>query len=313
MAEPQERPSLDALGVLQGTDKSLLGQGYLRHYDRAFSPMRDLPINIIEIGVADGGSVRTWERYFSQARIVGIDINERCKRFATDRVTVEIGSQADVDFLIEVADRFPPTLVIDDGSHQADHILVTLECLFPKILPGGCHVIEDLGFHAGVTAAAMRGSAEAAPQNHVAEIVQHLLNVHISANSLTGIGRKLCHQVDRVEVITGAVLIWKKETRAPNFDLWEKLVEHSASAANWNLFTGYVLRQGESKDRAIAAVNRAIGLQPTEAVYRERLSQIHERFGDLRSAVDAQMEAVRLAPRRESMIKRLAALQAATG
>ena len=36
--------SLNALGILCGTDKSDLGYGYLRHYERALAGFRDLPM-----------------------------------------------------------------------------------------------------------------------------------------------------------------------------------------------------------------------------------------------------------------------------
>ena len=128
---------LNALGILCGTDKSELGYGYLRHYERALAGFRNLPINVIEIGVDDGASTRMWQRWFSKALIIGVDIQQRCKAFEEERIRIEIGSQADGTFVDSLVAQYPPTVIIDDGSHQADHIIFTFERLFPPCCPAG--------------------------------------------------------------------------------------------------------------------------------------------------------------------------------
>jgi hypothetical protein len=314
MATSEERLSLDALGVLCGTDRSVLGHGYLRHYDRAFSAMRDLPINIIEIGVATGASVQMWKRYFTCAQIIGIDILEPCKRFETDRITIEIGSQADGDFLRRVADRFPPTIVIDDGSHQADHILVSLEHLWPKVLPGGCYVIEDLFFHSGSDAKVKRGSAAFAPQDLIRDLVHQRLGVEFVPERLADIGRKVYPHTDWIETVTGAALIWKQQRRLPYFDELEQVVEQCGTPSNWCNFGCYIMREHGPVERAMAAANRAIAMDPGQPLYHNLLSQVCERGGDLQAAINAQAEAVRLSssPFKASAMERLNALHAAS-
>ena len=71
--------TLDEIGTLEGTDKSSLLADYLRHYEREFSYLRDEPINVIEIGVQGGSSLRMWERFFTRATLIGIDIDPSCK------------------------------------------------------------------------------------------------------------------------------------------------------------------------------------------------------------------------------------------
>jgi hypothetical protein len=144
---------LDAIGILEGVDKSSLrgdiscSWDYLRHYDAFFHEFKNKPINVIEIGVANGASLNVWLRYFDCARIVGIDIEPSCARFAKGRAEVRIGSQADPEFLRSVAADRPPTIVIDDGSHMSAHMIGTFETLFPLLAPGGVYVIEDVVFH----------------------------------------------------------------------------------------------------------------------------------------------------------------------
>ena len=125
--------SLDALGVIGGTDKSSVAHDYLRHYDRIFAQYRDEPINLIEIGVSRGASLHLWQEYFRAATVIGIDIRPQNKLYEQGRMIVEIGSQDDPEFLAHVCTKYPPTIIIDDGSHRADHVLFTLERYVPDV------------------------------------------------------------------------------------------------------------------------------------------------------------------------------------
>jgi hypothetical protein len=150
---------LNLFGVTEGTDKTFLVNDYLTHYSRLFEAMKHDDINILEIGVWNGASLRTWRNYFTRATIIGIDIQEQCYQYQGDRVKIEIGSQADEIFLKKVGEEFKPTIIIDDGSHVSDHQIVSLETLFPLMMPGGIYVIEDLFFQVNPeTADSCRGT-----------------------------------------------------------------------------------------------------------------------------------------------------------
>src|SRR5438874_13348424 len=112
---------LDWIGIAAGTDKSSLGGDYLHHYEARFAALRDEELNLIEIGVLDGASLRMWEEFFSKAQIVGVDINPNCRVHAQGRVRVEIGSQENPEFLHRLVTTSPPQIIIDDGSHRSDH------------------------------------------------------------------------------------------------------------------------------------------------------------------------------------------------
>jgi cephalosporin hydroxylase len=129
--------SLDAYGILNGTDKSSLNHDYLRHYERILGHLRYEPITLLEIGVFRGGSLHMWSDYLEKALIVGVDIRPECAEYAGDRREVEIGSQADKAFLDDLGRRRRPDVIIDDGSHQADHVIATFRSLFPHLRPGG--------------------------------------------------------------------------------------------------------------------------------------------------------------------------------
>lgn len=137
--------SLDQVGVAFGTDKSSLCHNYLHKYERYFHFPRDACLNILEIGVFDGASLRMWASYYPNARIIGVDINENCKQYQEGRVSVEIGSQVDSDFLARIVKDYGNfDLIIDDGSHHNSHMIFSFCHLFPFIKKGGHYVVEDV-------------------------------------------------------------------------------------------------------------------------------------------------------------------------
>ena len=99
---------------------------------------------VLEIGVKGGGSTLLWKRLFPDATIVGLDIDLR-PHLGGDGVVYIQGDQSDVAQLTSLAQQYGPfDLVIDDGSHQSAHQMVSLRTLFPDVRPGGLYVIEDI-------------------------------------------------------------------------------------------------------------------------------------------------------------------------
>jgi cephalosporin hydroxylase len=76
--------------------------------------------------------------------IYGIDIDERCREISIPGVEIRIGSHVDQAFLSSVLKELgDPQIIIDDGSHHADHLSLTLEMLWPHLQDGGVYIIED--------------------------------------------------------------------------------------------------------------------------------------------------------------------------
>lgn len=123
---------------------------YLPLYDRYFAPYRNsarAPLRMLEIGVNHGGSLELWRGYFGpDAIIYGVDINPKCAALDTkDGTRVRIGSQADPAFLKSVvAEMGGVDIVLDDGSHIAEHMNISFDILFPLLSEGGLYVVEDL-------------------------------------------------------------------------------------------------------------------------------------------------------------------------
>lgn len=119
---------------------------YFPIYDRHFSFYQNKSLTFLEIGVSRGGSLEMWQRYFGPlAKIIGIDINTKCKQHEGDGIFVRIGDQSDEGFLQSILDEFgPPDIVLDDGSHVMEHIAASFFFLYPKMPKNGVYMVEDL-------------------------------------------------------------------------------------------------------------------------------------------------------------------------
>jgi hypothetical protein len=120
---------------------------YLPIYDRTFFRFRTLPINLLEIGIQNGGSLEVYAKYFENYKtLVGCDINPRCNDLKYDgNIHVIVGdcNRNDVQAQIKVkAERFD--IIIDDGSHTSPDIINAFFRYFPMLQRGGVFVIEDL-------------------------------------------------------------------------------------------------------------------------------------------------------------------------
>ncbi len=119
---------------------------YFPIYERYFRPWRNRSVTFLEIGVAKGGSLAMWSRALGPlARIVGVDIDPKCRRHQAPGVFVRIGDQSDPVFLQSVIDEFgAPDIVLDDGSHQMAHIRASFDFLYPRLPKNGVYMVEDL-------------------------------------------------------------------------------------------------------------------------------------------------------------------------
>lgn len=273
--EPTTLRPLDELGILHGTDKSSLCHGYLDHYARAFEPFRMMPINVIEIGVMNGASTRTWRDYFPNATIVGIDIQERCRDYTADRIVIEIGSQADARFLSDVLKRYPPTIVIDDGSHLPEHQISSFELIYPSIRPGGAYVVEDLHINDAAAKKAVLTKGQEWPADYFAAYARQLMDGQIAATLDTPERRHIAHLTRRVEAFHGAVLMWRHPAyrfTKPHDPAWLMATVGATDLHyGWAHLGHFLLRSGGRNADVLHAFQRAVTLTPESRHYREAL------------------------------------------
>lgn len=143
--------NLTELAKQFGTDKWSRAHRYTPHYERHLIHFRDEKFTLLEIGIGGyarenegGASLRMWKAFFPNARIIGLDIQD--KSFVDDdRIRSFRGSQTDTAVLQRILDEEgAPMIVIDDGSHRQTHIRETFNFLFPMLPDGAIYTIEDL-------------------------------------------------------------------------------------------------------------------------------------------------------------------------
>lgn len=149
--------TLDEIAVNHGTDKAsshpVYGHDYARHYEKFFSPMRELPIKFMEIGVGGGESIRTWLEYFPNAKILGLDKVANTNPWNTPgthpdpRYTFVSGDQTDMTMweCLRADHGNDWDVIIDDGGHYNNQIISSFNAMWPYVKSGGLYCIEDLG------------------------------------------------------------------------------------------------------------------------------------------------------------------------
>ncbi len=141
---------LDGLAKKHGTDKGSSWHNYTKYYAKYFSPLKDKPIKLLEIGLERGASARMWEEYFPLANLHFIDIvADSISNFmknASPRSHCHLANQSDKaslsHFLTQAGSNFD--IIIDDGGHSVQEQITSFEVLFPHVKSGGIYVIEDL-------------------------------------------------------------------------------------------------------------------------------------------------------------------------
>jgi hypothetical protein len=268
--------SLNSIGIMYGTDKSSLRNDLLGHYDALFDKWRHQHINVIEIGIHTGASLRMWQAYFDAATIIGLDIEPGCRMRAGGRIKVEIGSQADAEFLHDVAAKFPPTLAIDDGSHLPEHQIFTFEQLFPTIEPGGCYVVEDLSrgvsqTHGGIS-----------PIDYFANLQRQLMEQAPWDPS---------QEISRIDILPRAVALWKKVAveYALDLSMIDDLVNRSGRSESLLYFSEYVDRRLGDLPRSLEIALQAVAANPGEPWFHLRVVEIFRKTGDIKRAISQSL------------------------
>src|SRR5947207_5932699 len=134
---------------LAGYDTDKIQHNYLEVYDPILSRLTEKDVKLLEIGIHRGGSLELWRDYFPRGIIVGIDLELPESFILGERIQLFKGSQADTQFLSQVATSTAPEgfdIIIDDASHNGELTKTTFWHLFHHHLkPGGLYAIEDWG------------------------------------------------------------------------------------------------------------------------------------------------------------------------
>lgn len=150
--------TLTELALRYNSDK-LHFHSYIEAYPALFAGIDVNRLLEIGIGYADlmaplvpqythGSSLYMWRDFFPNAGIFACDIRPDTL-INEDRIRSVVADQSDADSLKAMANGFGGNfdVIIDDGSHQREHQLLTAQVLIPYLRPGGLYCIEDVMLH----------------------------------------------------------------------------------------------------------------------------------------------------------------------
>lgn len=128
--------TLHELFLKYNSDKA--DHGYAEFYEKT---LPQEPKRMLEIGIKQGNSARAWREYFPSVDFHGLDL------FIEFPIPTDIpgctwhkGNQVD-HLLLEQLRKLDFDIIIDDGSHQSRHMMMT----FYGLMHENCHYyIEDL-------------------------------------------------------------------------------------------------------------------------------------------------------------------------
>lgn len=119
---------------------------YFEIYDLHLHRFVGRPVNLLEIGVAGGGSLQLRRAYLGpQATIHGLDIDPAAREMDAEGFRIYIGDQADPAVLARIKADIPKLdVVVDDGGHHMHQLRASFESLYPHLAADGVYFCEDL-------------------------------------------------------------------------------------------------------------------------------------------------------------------------
>jgi cephalosporin hydroxylase len=132
------------------TDKGSFHDYLEAYYTEEFAnPERVM--SVLEIGVQNGGSLILWHEWFTNAKIVGIDIMDACLNNYKEaslgrefpRIEIIIADGYDKSVIDQHKDN-SYDYIIDDGPHSIESMKIAIELWMPKVKKGGKLIIEDV-------------------------------------------------------------------------------------------------------------------------------------------------------------------------
>lgn len=117
---------------------------YIDEYARLLEPYREKSV-VLEIGLYMGESLRMWEEYFVDSKVIGIDISSaHLTSLINESGHKIIIGDATHESIIERIEEKSFDVIIDDGSHRLVDQLKTFNIFKSKMNPGGIYIIEDV-------------------------------------------------------------------------------------------------------------------------------------------------------------------------
>ncbi|MDA8130457.1 MAG: class I SAM-dependent methyltransferase [Elusimicrobia bacterium] len=133
----------------RGTDKGDCKTYVKGFYEAEFAPRRSARNRLLEIGVRSGASMALWANFFSDAELIGVDVEPVGAPAGPLKEYVDYPSVKffckdayEESFAADLEGKF--TILIDDGPHSLASQKRFLQLYLPKLEKGGVLIVEDV-------------------------------------------------------------------------------------------------------------------------------------------------------------------------
>lgn len=154
-------PNLKEINEIHRTDKGF-GHNYIDFYETVFNPLKNEPLNILEIGVLFGNSLKLWNDYFINSHIFGVDnfsqpdghlyynykpviadeVKEALKSY--NRIKLLIFDCVDKEKINENLNNLKFDIIIDDANHDLNQQKQNYLNYHPFLTEKGIFICEDI-------------------------------------------------------------------------------------------------------------------------------------------------------------------------
>lgn len=125
---------------------------YTIFYHGLFKNRRNDVLNIAEIGILEGASLRMWQEYFPNANIYGFDnnidlINNFKNNYNNDRITlnyIDVTNEENIKNTFLQFNDIKFDIIIEDSTHQYQDQIRVIKNVYEYLKPGGLLIIEDI-------------------------------------------------------------------------------------------------------------------------------------------------------------------------
>ena len=132
------------------TDKNTI-HSYLELYEKLLSKRKDTAKNVLEVGIANGGSIKLWSDYFKNATVYGLDVmhENNVWQEIKNKDNIVLYTSTDAyngdtfrSLFLEKGIKFD--FMLDDGPHTL-HSMVKFITLYSQLMTeNGILIIEDI-------------------------------------------------------------------------------------------------------------------------------------------------------------------------
>lgn len=129
-------------------DNNIISHNYNDYYNNLLEPLENKKINLLEIGIQNGGSVRLFSDYLKKSKIIGIDITNQWNGPLIENyknLSLNFFNAYDLENIDKLlVKKFD--IIIDDGSHAIEDQIFFLSNFSKYLKNDGKLVLEDVQY-----------------------------------------------------------------------------------------------------------------------------------------------------------------------